>query len=114
MDSLEDFELADSTKLTFSAALSSLQRFKLNIASSVVNQQNADMSTMETENVLDLFTLDSDQEDAGEKKRSSLNSGTGPISQKALLEGLQDLDDQDDEYKDLGGDITSFSQSLQK
>ena len=35
-----------------------LQRFKLNIASTVVSQQNADLATMDTGAVLDLFNVD--------------------------------------------------------
>ena len=35
----------------------SLQAFKLHVATSVVNQQNASLSTMNTEQLLDLFEL---------------------------------------------------------
>ena len=35
----------------------SLQRFKIDIASTVVNQQNAGLNTMETDQILDLFNL---------------------------------------------------------
>ena len=83
-----------------------LQRFKLNIASSVVTQQNADLSTMETENVLDLFALGDAPSDAKQKAQN------GPISQKALLEGLQELEDQDEQYKELGVDAEKFAESL--
>lgn len=39
----------------------------MNIASSVVNEQNADMASMNTENVLDLFALgDGDPSDTRE------------------------------------------------
>ena len=40
---------------TFTA---SLQRFKIDVASTVVNQQNAGLGTMETDQILDLFNLD--------------------------------------------------------
>ena len=35
----------------------SLQRFKIDVASTVVNQQNAGLGTMETDQILDLFNL---------------------------------------------------------
>ena len=38
----------------------SLQRFKIDVASTVVNQQNAGLGTMATDQLLDLFTFSSD------------------------------------------------------
>jgi TATA-binding protein-associated factor len=35
----------------------SLQRFKIDVASTVVNQNNAGLATMETDQILDLFSL---------------------------------------------------------
>lgn len=40
--------------------LHSLQRFKIDVASTVVNQQNAGLGTMETDQILDLFNLSTD------------------------------------------------------
>lgn len=40
----------------------SLQRFKIDVASTVVNQQNAGLGTMETDQILDLFNLSSDSD----------------------------------------------------
>jgi TATA-binding protein-associated factor len=58
-----------------------LQRFKLNIASSVVNEQNAGLSTMNTNQVLDLFDVtDTDVPSAATKT-------DGPVSQSELLKG---------------------------
>jgi TATA-binding protein-associated factor len=37
----------------------SLQRFKIDVASTVVNQQNAGLGTMETDQILDLFNVSS-------------------------------------------------------
>lgn len=42
--------------LTF-PPLFSLQRFKVDVASTVVNQQNAGLGTMDTDQLLDLFNL---------------------------------------------------------
>lgn len=58
-----------------------LQRFKLNIASSVVNEQNAGLATMNTNQVLDLFDVtDSDA-------TKSASKPDGPASQSDLLKG---------------------------
>lgn len=88
----------------------SLQRFKLNIASSVVTQQNAGLESMNTDQVLDLFKISTGEEDASAaaaKKKAQEQSG--PVSQQNLLEGLEDLPDED-EYQGLGMD--SFLGSL--
>lgn len=99
------------TRGTLEEKIMGLQRFKLNIASTVVSQQNADIGTMETENVLDLFSLGSkkDQEDAAQGKAKN-----GPISQKELLDGLAELEDQDGEYDGFAGDANAFAESLKQ
>jgi TATA-binding protein-associated factor len=96
------------TRGTLEEKIMGLQRFKMNIASSVVNEQNADMASMDTENVLDLFALGEGDPSAATKRGKN-----GPISQKALLDGLQELDDTDNEYKDLAGDVQDFAKQLQ-
>lgn len=45
--------------LTVSFRDNSLQRFKIDVASTVVNQQNAGLGTMETDQILDLFNFGS-------------------------------------------------------
>lgn len=60
----------------------SLQRFKLNIASSVVTQQNAGLGSMNTGEVLDLFKVSSEPEAIKPAKTS-----TGPTSLNKVLEG---------------------------
>jgi TATA-binding protein-associated factor len=80
-----------------------LQRFKLNIASSVVTQQNAGLGSMNTGEVLDLFKVSSDE--PAKKKE------TGPVSASKVLEGYvavpdvadPSLDDlpPEDEYAEL-------------
>ncbi|RMZ90626.1 hypothetical protein DV736_g2140, partial [Chaetothyriales sp. CBS 134916] len=47
------------TRGTLEEKILSLQRFKIDVASTVVNQQNAGLGTMETDQILDLFNLDS-------------------------------------------------------
>ncbi|KAK7430006.1 TATA-binding protein-associated factor mot1 [Neonectria magnoliae] len=45
------------TRGTLEEKILSLQRFKIDVASTVVNQQNAGLSTMDTDQILDLFNL---------------------------------------------------------
>jgi hypothetical protein len=70
-----------------SSALDSLQRFKLNIASSVVTQQNSDLASLGTDQILDLFNVSA--EDA-----PPVVAKDRPVGQKALLEGLGDMQDE--------------------
>ena len=88
----------------------SLQRFKLDIANSVVTQQNAGLASMDTDLVLDLFkrTTDEDNTSAAAKKA---NEASGPASQKSILQRLEDLP-AEDEYQSL--DLSSFMSSLGK
>jgi TATA-binding protein-associated factor len=46
------------TRGTLEEKILSLQRFKIDVASTVVNQQNAGLATMDTDQILDLFNLD--------------------------------------------------------
>lgn len=45
------------TRGTLEEKILSLQRFKIDVASTVVNQQNAGLGSMETDQILDLFSL---------------------------------------------------------
>ncbi|KAK5110084.1 TATA-binding protein-associated factor mot1 [Meristemomyces frigidus] len=45
------------TRGTLEEKILGLQRFKIDVASTVVNQQNAGLGTMETDQILDLFSL---------------------------------------------------------
>ncbi|KAJ9131681.1 TATA-binding protein-associated factor MOT1 [Pleurostoma richardsiae] len=45
------------TRGTLEEKILSLQRFKIDVASTVVNQQNAGLSTMDTDQILDLFNV---------------------------------------------------------
>lgn len=67
----------------------SLQKFKLNIASSVVNDQNTAMGSMETDQVLDLFDTPAPEQSKGKAKSGSSRK----MSRKALLEGLGELEE---------------------
>ena len=64
----------------------SLQRFKLNIASSVVTQQNSGLGSMNTGEVLDLFGVSADGA-SGKNKSGTAVGSSGPVSAAKILEG---------------------------
>lgn len=88
-----------------------LQRFKLNIANSVVTQQNSGLASMDTDLVLDLFKRTTEEEDAAAATKRKLKESSGPVSQKNILNGLEDLP-QEEEYQSLN--LSSFMGSLAK
>lgn len=79
-----------------------LQRFKLNIASSVVTQQNSDLTSLGTDQILDLFQVSASGPVAPASSHTGKDHATG---QSAILAGLGELP-AEDEYQDL--DLTSF------
>jgi TATA-binding protein-associated factor len=85
----------------------SLQRFKLNIANSVITQQNSGLASMDTDLVLDLFKRTTDEEDAAAKKKQTPE---GRVTQKSVLEGLEDLP-AEDEYN---FDLSTFLGTLER
>ncbi|SGY46516.1 BQ5605_C001g00442 [Microbotryum silenes-dioicae] len=87
---------------TLEEKIMGLQKFKLNIASSVVTQQNSDLSTLGTEGILDLFQV---TPEGGAGLKTDPNK---PMSQKAILAELGDLPTED-EYGDL--DFSQFTNS---
>lgn len=97
--------------LVTKASAFSLQRFKLNIANSVVTQQNSGLSSMDTDLVLDLFKRTTEEEDALAAAKKKAKDNNGPVSQKNLLSGLEDLPTED-EYEGL--DMSSFLSTLGK
>ena len=86
----------------------SLQRFKLNIANSVVTQQNSGLASMDTDLVLDLFKRTTEDEDSGSSSKKK-DKEAGNMGQKNILRGLEDLPPED-EYQGL--DLSSFMGSL--
>jgi TATA-binding protein-associated factor len=77
-----------------------------------VTQQNAGLGSMDTDLVLDLFKHTTDEEDAAAAaKKRAAKENTGPVSQKNLLAGLEDLPTED-EYESLN--LNSFMGSLRR
>ncbi|KAK0502746.1 SNF2 superfamily chromatin remodeling protein [Armillaria luteobubalina] len=95
------------TKGTLEEKIMGLQRFKLNIANSVVTQQNSGLPSMDTDLVLDLFRRTTEEEDAAAKKKAKESSG--PVNQKNILNGLEDLPPEE-EYQGL--DLSTFMDSI--
>ncbi|KAH8102965.1 SNF2 chromatin remodeling protein [Cristinia sonorae] len=96
------------TKGTLEEKIMGLQRFKLNIANSVVTQQNSGLSSMDTDRVLDLFKLTTEEEDAAAARKKEKEAAANG-KPKNVLHGLEDLPSED-EYQSL--DISSFMGSL--
>lgn len=83
---------------TVTDLLCSLQRFKIDVASTVVNQQNAGLGTMETDQILDLFNLgettDSVEPPGGSHlngKEEDMVDATGEVREKGKKGWLDDL-----------------------
>jgi TATA-binding protein-associated factor len=97
------------SKGTLEEKIMGLQRFKLNIANSIVTQQNSGMASMDTDLVLDLFKRTGEEEDALAANKKKLKESSSTVSQKNVLQALQDLP-AEDEYDAL--DLSSFMSSL--
>lgn len=105
------------TRGTLEEKILSLQAFKIDVASTVVNQQNAGLGTMDTDQILDLFSLGdagpnliSDKSQAGMEGREEdmVDVETGEVrapGKKAWVDDLGELWDnrQYEESFDLDG-----------
>ncbi|KAG0273471.1 TATA-binding protein-associated factor mot1 [Linnemannia exigua] len=109
------------TKGTLEEKIMGLQKFKLNIANTIINQQNSGIQSMGTDQILDLFQVTGDDDSDGKKKKKlkgKETSGNGggddggdqKISTKNVLESLEGLWDEkqyEEEYN-----LDSFISSL--
>ncbi|KAI9276261.1 hypothetical protein BY458DRAFT_554739 [Sporodiniella umbellata] len=97
------------TRGTLEEKIMGLQKFKLNIANSIVNQQNSGLQSMDTDQILDLFNIGG-QENTKKKQKVDNGSSEGMGAAKAVLENLENLWD-DKEYEEEYN-IDSFINSL--
>jgi len=98
------------TKGTLEEKIMGMQRFKLNIANSIVTQQNAGLSSMDTGFVLDLFKRTTDEEDArAAGKKREKKEGAGSLNSKKVLHDVGGMPTED-EYQGL--DLAHFMESL--
>ncbi|KAI9812170.1 MAG: TATA-binding protein-associated factor mot1 [Pycnora praestabilis] len=96
------------TRGTLEEKIMSLQRFKIDVASTVVNQQNAGLGTMETDQILDLFNLgettdalEKSGNDGNEEDMVDINGEMKEKGKKGLLDDVGELWDEkqyDEEY----------------
>ena len=108
------------TRGTLEEKILSLQRFKIDVASTVVNQQNAGLGTMETDQILDLFNLNDtgevpdDNKDAG-KDEDLVDVETGEIKKKGETGWLGDVGELWDEKQyEEEFNLDAFVQNLQR
>jgi len=101
------------TKGTLEEKIMGLQRFKLNIANSVVTQQNAGLESMDTDLVLDLFKHTTEEEDARAAKKRADKSRSGVAAavpgKSNILDGIEDLP-AEEEYEALN--FSNYMSSL--
>lgn len=93
------------TRGTLEEKIMGLQKFKMNIANTVISQENSSLQSMGTDQLLDLFTLDKDG-----KAEKADTSTSGRTSMKSILENLSDLWDQ--EQYDSEYSLENFMHSL--
>lgn len=85
---------------TLEEKVMSLQRFKVSVANAVINAENASLKTMNTDQLLDLFTSAESKKGASRSKRTDEKSDVDSIlprsgkGLKAILGGLEELWDQ--------------------
>lgn len=84
----------------------SLQKFKLNIASTVITQENASLQSMHTSELLDLFQLGEERQGKAGGKRDS----SKPANLKEVLENLPELWNEEQYQNEYG--IDNFMESL--
>lgn len=97
------------TRGTLEEKIMGLQKFKLNIANSIVNQQNSGLQSMDTDQILDLFNIGDDNEVKKKQPKDNV-SAEGLGAAKAVLENLESLWDEKDYEEEYN--IDSFINSL--
>lgn len=100
------------TRDTLEQRIMGLQQFKLNVANTIISQQNAGLDSMATDQVLDLFADGPGGAAAGKEKVSggareglieaAMAAGGKKLSQKALLANLQAMGDTGEDYESMG------------
>ncbi|KAK9368328.1 hypothetical protein V1509DRAFT_623764 [Lipomyces kononenkoae] len=106
------------TRNTIEEKIMGLQRFKLNIANTIVNQQNAGLSSMDTDQILDLFNV-GDEAAAASATRAPVSAGEEMVDEqgqiikkgdRSAVQGLADLWDEKEYEEEYN--LDSFIQSL--
>lgn len=71
-----------------------MQKFKLNIANTVITQDNSSLHSMDTSQLLDLFTVDSGRHDNKKKQAAAAAASNKTVSMKAIIDELDELWDE--------------------
>ncbi|KIM95090.1 hypothetical protein OIDMADRAFT_184188 [Oidiodendron maius Zn] len=109
------------TRGTLEEKIMSLQRFKIDVASTVVNQQNAGLGTMETDQILDLFNLGDTAEGIDKPSMNGAEDGreedmvdaTGEVREKGKKGWLDDLGELwDDRQYEESFDLDGFLKTM--
>lgn len=107
------------TRDTLEERIMGLQQFKMNIASSVINQQNKGLTSMGTDQILDLFSTSADYDSSSANKSiedaaGRVDPNTGKLLGKKAeaTVGLGDLWDESEYAEEY--DLDKFIKSLQK
>ncbi|KAL3681420.1 hypothetical protein R1sor_024376 [Riccia sorocarpa] len=88
---------------TLEEKVMSLQRFKLSVANTIINAENASLNSMDTTQLLDLFTVSNNSGKVGGSKKNGdedaedaavANAAGGGKGMKAMLSSLEELWDQ--------------------
>lgn len=87
-----------------------LQKFKLSVANSVINQENTSLQNMGTDQLLDLFTLDNKGEKITSHSKSEGSKDTKLKGIKSVLENLPEL--WDTSQYETEYDLSNFLKSL--
>lgn len=90
---------------TLEEKIMGLQQFKLNLANSVVNQQNSSMLSMGTSQLLDLMQYSNGTQDEAQNKSNKFETNT-EVGIKAVLEDLGELWDEDEYTEEY--DLTAY------
>lgn len=99
------------TRGTLEEKIMGLQRFKINIASTIVNQQNSGLATMETDQILDLFNVGDSKENSSAPKHEGGIDAEGNIIKKGQKSVFDDLEALHDETE-YAFDVDSFVKTL--
>ncbi|XP_067042900.1 TATA-binding protein-associated factor 172-like [Acropora muricata] len=95
------------TRGTLEEKIMGLQKFKLNIANTVISQDNSSLSTMDTGQLLDLFTVEKEKK---KEKSSAKQNNPGQASLKTMMENLGEL--WDEEQYETEYNLDNFIESL--
>lgn len=99
------------TRGTLEEKIMGLQKFKLNIANTIVNQQNSGLQSMDTDQILDLFNVGEDDKKKKKPKQiTEADDASGVGSAKAVIEDLEALWDEKDYEEEYN--IDSFISGL--